>query len=156
MKVFRICYGATLLLGLVLLTACNPAHRELRLRASELCRYTPNPDCLERSKDYLTEDYYNTLEQMMAQPDSTPVLHEWEFWFVAADGSPIASCSCKVLKVACIDENNAEAQLLVRPADRDYPAENHTLSLHRIDGVWLLSDFDDTHAAALRRLNILQ
>ena len=152
MKVFRIRYVWAALLGLLLLASCRSGNLELKRRVVELCPYIPNPECLERSRDYLSEDYYNALEQMISQPDSTPVLHEWEFWFVAADGSPIAACSCKLLKVACIDENNAEARLLVHPLDRDYPAEKHMLSLQRTEGVWLLSDFDDTRASALRRL----
>ena len=141
-----------LFLTLVLLASCNHADRALRERAAELCGFIPDVENLERSRPYLTEEYFSTLEVMIAQPDSTAVLHEWEFWFVSADGTPIARDVCKVLRVNRIDETHATAILRVTPATADYAPEGHILCMERCDGLWLLSDFDDTHAAARRRL----
>ena len=152
MKILRIRFVLTSLLVVSLLTSCNSTHRELTQRAAELCGYIPNVESLERSKAYLTADYYAALELMIAQPDSTPVLHEWEFWFVSADGTPIAKDTCKVLRVKLIDDTHATAVIRVTPATADYAPEGHILTLERCNGLWLLSDFDDTRAAALRRL----
>lgn len=142
-------FAAALLLALF--TACTP-RQELRLRTVELCRHIPNPECLERSQGFLTPDYYAALEAVFTAPDSVPLLHEWEFWFAAADGSPIAEINCKVRSVRPIDSLHALARLLIHPADQDYPPEVHLLRLEKQDGIWLISDFDDTYAAALRRL----
>lgn len=140
------------LLPLLILASCNHADRALRERAAELCNYIPDVECLEASHPYLTEDYFTALEVMIAQPDSTPVLHEWEFWFVSADGTPIAKDECKVMRVKQIDDTHATAVIRVTPATADYAPEGHILHLERCNGCWLLSDFDDTRAAALRRL----
>lgn len=153
MKKLRIRLIWTAILGLTLLISCNPSHRELTQRALELCRYIPDPECLERSKGYLTDEYFSTLELMISQPDSTPVLHEWEFWFVSADGTPIAKDECKVLRVSQSDDTHATAVIRVTPATADYAPEGHILHMERCNGRWLLSDFDDTFSAAQKRLS---
>ena len=140
------------LLPLLMLPSCNHADRALRQRAAELCRYIPDVERLEVSRPYLTEDYFTALEVMITRPDSTPVLHEWEFWFVSADGTPVAKDECKVLRVKQLDETHATAVIRVTPATADYAPEGHILHLERCNDRWLLSDFDDTRAAALRRL----
>ena len=145
----RLCYT---LVSLMLLASCNNADRALRQRAAELCSHIPDVECLEASRPYLTEDYFAALEVMVSRPDSTPVLHEWEFWFVSADGTPISKDACKVLRVKQLDETHATAVIRVTPATADYAPEGHILHLERCNGRWLLSDFDDTRAAALRRL----
>lgn len=152
MKKLRIRYIWSTILGIALLISCNPPHRELTRRAVELCGFIPDVECLEASRPYLTEDYYATLEVMIARPDSTPVLHEWEFWFVSADGTPIAKDACKVLRVKQIDDTHATAVIRVTPATADYAPEGHILHMERCNGRWLLSDFDDTFSAAQKRL----
>lgn len=89
---------------------------------------------------------------MIAIPDSTELLHEWEFWFVAADGSPIARDSCTLLSARRMGAGSAEAVILVQPEDSDYEAEEHRLYLERVKSVWLISDFDDTKEQAINRL----
>lgn len=147
-KALRV-FGAAL--ALMLCTACS-SERNILLRTAELCRYIPNPECLERSRDYLTADYYATLAAVFTAPDSVPVLHEWEFWFAAADGSPIARCNCKVRSIRPVDSLHARAVISVHPVDHDYAPETHYLEMEKHAGTWLISDFDDTYAAALRRL----
>ena len=152
MKSLRIRFIWISILVAALLISCSPTHRELSQRAAELCGYIPDVECLEVSRPYLTEDYYATLEVMIARPDSTPVLHEWEFWFVSSDGTPIAKDACKVLRVKKIDDTHATAVIRVTPATAGYAPEGHILHMERCNGRWLLSDFDDTFSAAQKRL----
>ena len=121
-------------------------------RVVELCRHLPDVDSLKLSEGWLTEEYYSALEAMIAIPDSTELLHEWEFWFVAADGSLIARNSCTLVSTRKTSAWSAEAVILVQPEDSDYEAEGHRLYLERVKGVWLISDFDDTKEQAINRL----
>ena len=118
----------------------------------ELCRHLPDVDSLKLSEGWLTEEYYSALEAMIAIPDSTELLHEWEFWFVAADGSLIARDSCTLVSARKTGTRSAEAAILVQPEDSDYEAEEHLLYLKKEKGVWLISDFDDTKEQVIKRV----
>lgn len=120
-------------------------------RVTELCRHLPDVDSLKLSEGWLTEEYYSALEAMIAIPDSTELLHEWEFWFVAADGSLIARDSCTLLSARRTAAGSAEATILIQPEDSDYEAEEHLLRLKKVKGNWLISDFDDTKEHAIKR-----
>ena len=120
-------------------------------RVTELCRHLPDVDSLKLSEGWLTEEYYSALEAMIAIPDSTELLHEWEFWFVAADGSLIARDSCTLLSARRTAAGGAKAVILVKPEDSDYEAEEHLLRLEKVKGNWLISDFDDTKEHAIKR-----
>lgn len=121
-------------------------------RVTELCRHLPDVDSLKHSEGWLTQEYYSALEAMIAIPDSTELLHEWEFWFVAADGSPIARASCTLLSARRMGAGSAEAVILVQPEDSDYEAEEHWLRFEKVKGNWLISDFDDTKQQATNRV----
>ena len=138
--------------GLVTLWGCQNRPGITEARVAELCRHLPDVDSLGLSEGWLTEDYYYTLEAMIALPDSTEVLHEWEFWFVAADGSIIARDSCTVLSVHRTGFGSARAAILIQPEDSCYETEEHILYLEKVRGVWLISDFDDTKEHAINRL----
>ena len=77
------------LTAVMLLAACN-SESKIAGRAQELCRHIPVPEQLEQSRNFLTEDFYAVLDTMFNLPDTSEVLHEWEFWFCAADGSSVA------------------------------------------------------------------
>lgn len=141
-----------ILAGMVLLLVCGCAQKGLERRAAVLGRHVPDVERLERSKGFLTEEYYAMLEEMVGLPDYAPVLHEWEFWFVAADGSPVAACAGKVDSLVKLDDAHAEAVMLVQPADSDYVAERHKLLMEKVEGKWLLADYDDTREACARYL----
>lgn len=121
-------------------------------RVAELCRHLPNVDSLKLSEGWLTDEYYSALEAMIAIPDSTELLHEWEFWFVAADGSLIAHDSCTLLSARRMGAGSAEAVILVQPEDSDYEGEEHILYLEKVQGNWLISDFDETKGQAIKRV----
>lgn len=128
--------------------------QQLRARAEELCGYVPYHEDLERSRGYLTEEFYNVLDTMFHLPDETPVLHEYEFWFCTADGAPVARCNCEVLHVEQTDSAHAEVIVRVMPEDADYDAEEHQLQMTCVEGKWLLADYDDSRANARRYIDI--
>ena len=138
--------------AMLLVTACNNSVKSIEKQAQGLCKHIPDLESLEQSEDYMTEDYYALLHKMSDMPDITPVLHEWEFWFVSADGSPISLDECKILEVDKTDATHATVLIEVQPADPDYDSEEHTLYLEKVKGKWLLSDYDDTKEAARRRI----
>ena len=125
---------------LVLLTACTQGSKPSSERIQEFCAHIPNLEHLEASKPFLTEDFYDALETMISLPDSTEVLHEWEFWFVTADGTPQ-------------DATHVRVTLSVQPPDEDYEPELHTLLLERTDNQWLLDDFDSCKSSAHARIS---
>ena len=134
--------------------SCGNAHKGLKKRVLEMCGHIPDPERLERSKGFLTDDYYALLEEMVNLPYTTPVLHQWEFWFAAADGSLIAADSCDVLEIKLTDPSHAEARISVHPEDPDYGPEEHTLFLEKERGKWRLADFDGTKQASRRYIDI--
>lgn len=135
--------------AVMLLAACN-SESKIAGRAQELCRHIPVPEQLEQSRNYLTEDFYAALDTMFNLPDTSEVLHEWEFWFCAADGSPVARCSTEVQSVEQTDATHATVTVLVHPEDPDYTADEHTLCMELVEGAWLISDFDNRLADCIR------
>ena len=134
---------------MLILSGCE---RKLETRVLDICAHLYTPETIEKSKDYLTKDYYIAIQDMVAIPDTTPLLHEWEFWFVAADGSTIADCNCEVLKIEKVDQTHANAIVRVKPPEDEYPAEEHMLLLEKVERHWYLSDYDDNKQQCLRRI----
>ena len=130
--------------AVMLLAGCGDSQQSLKKRAQELCGNIPTPETLEQAKGFLTEDYFAGLEEMFSLQDFTPVLHEWEFWFATADGSPVADGTCEIVSVEKTDDTHAKAVVKVQPDDADYEAEEHTLEMEKAGGKWLISDFDGT------------
>ena len=139
-----------ILLAGLCLTACHN-EQALRQRAAELCSHVPYHENYQEARAYLTNDFYARLDTLFCLPDSTEVLHEWEFWFCTADGTPVNRCACEILSVQR-HGSFAVAQVLVTPDDSDYEPEQHTLSMRRVRRTWLLDDFDDHKADAERRI----
>ena len=138
----------------LLLTACHNSQKGLNQRVLELCKHIPDPECLEQSEGFLTEEYYAVLDKMINLPEITPVLHQWEFWFVASDGSLIAGDECEVISVEKTDAKHITASVIVQPSDTDYDKEEHKLYLEKVKGKWLLCDYDGTNEASHRYIEI--
>ena len=139
--------------SMIMLLACNATQQGLRKNAEELFSHIPETENLEGCKAFLTDDFYASVEEMVSLPDFTPVLHEWEFWFAAADGSPMAANACEVTGIEQTDKTQAKATVLVHPSDPDYDAEEHTLLMEKVDGKWLLADFDDAKQSCVRYID---
>ena len=137
----------------VMLVGCNTSEQQLRERAEEVCGYVPYHEDLERSQSFLTEEFYAVLDTMFHLPDETPVLHEWEFWFCASDGKPIARCGSEVLHAEQTDSVHTEALIRVTPEDGDYAREEHRLLMTCVEGKWLLADYDNCLANAKRYID---
>ena len=74
----------------VTLAACQKS-QTLEERAAELCAYIPDHELLEKSRDYMTEDFYAVLDTMFYRlPQHEAMDHEWLYYFVTGNGGTIA------------------------------------------------------------------
>lgn len=136
-----------ILLSAVLLSACADSPKQLIKRADELCRYIPDHELLEKSRDFMTADFYAVLDTMFYRlPAHEAMDHEWLYYFVTGNGGTIADFT--VTGVTKTDKTHATATVSVRQKwedgsfDPESDIEEHLLSMEKIDGVWLMSDFD--------------
>ena len=141
------------LLAVLTFTACTNSEEQLKQRANELCAYIPDHELLEKSRDYMTADFYAVLDTMFYLPYNEDVLHEWEFWFVATDGTPVARCASEILSIEQTDDSHSIARVLVHPEDTNYEADEHRLYMERVNGEWLIADYDEHKADAARYIN---
>lgn len=136
-----------LLAALMLMTACGNKEKQLQERATELCKYIPDHELLEQSKDYLTEDFYNVLDTMFNHlPQHEAMDHEWLYYFVTGNGGTIADYT--VVGVEQTDDTHAVATFSVRQKwedgsfDESTDVEEHKLYMEKVGDVWLMCDFD--------------
>ena len=146
------------LVVVVTLAACQKS-QTLEERAAELCAYIPDHELLEKSRDYMTEDFYAVLDTMFYRlPQHEALDHEWLYYFVTGNGGTIADY--EVVKVEQTDKDHALATISVRQKwedgsfDPESDIEEHTLLMERVNGQWLMSDFDDHKADCIRYIAI--
>ena len=148
--------GVVILTAAVLLAACTNTEEQLKQRANELCAYIPDHQLLEKSRDYMTTDFYAVLDTMFYRlPEHEAMDHEWLYYFVTGNGGTIADY--EVLSVEKTDATHAVATILVRQVwqegivgeEEDEP-EEHRLYMERVNGQWLMSDFDEHKADCIR------
>lgn len=66
-----------------MLVACGDSQKQLMSRAEELCRYIPDHELLEKSKEFMTTDFYAVLDTMFYRlPAHEAMDHEWLYYFV--------------------------------------------------------------------------
>ena len=155
MKMNRI----SLLFVMILLTcSCGNRQNQLRQRAAELCQYIPDHQLLERSRDYMTADFYALLDTLFNLPEHEAMDHEWRYYFVTGNGGTIADY--EVVSVNQIDASHAEATINVRQRWEDGsfdPAtdvEEHQMLMELVEGQWLMADFDGHKADCIRHIAI--
>ncbi|MBQ2542152.1 MAG: hypothetical protein II554_02280, partial [Bacteroidales bacterium] len=51
----------------LLFAACSDSEKQLQKRAAELCQYIPDHELSEKSKPYMTADFYSVLDTMFNQ-----------------------------------------------------------------------------------------
>ena len=144
------------IVAVLTLTACTSTEEQLKRRANELCAYIPDHELLEKSRDYMTEDFYTVLDTMFYRlPEHEAMDHEWLYYFVTGNGGTIADY--EVLSVEKTDATHAVATILVRQVwpegiigDDDDEPEEHRLYMERVNGTWLMSDFDEHKADCIR------
>ena len=142
----------------LLMTACFDEEEQLRKRAAELCKYIPDHELRAESRDYMTEDFYNVLDTMFNLPELEAMDHEWLYYFVTGNGGTIADY--EVVKVEETDATHAIATINVRQQwedgsfDESTDIEEHKLYMERVDGKWLMSDFDEHNADCIHHIAI--
>lgn len=136
-----------LILSALLLSACADSPKQLIKRADELCRYIPDHELLERSRDFMTTDFYAVLDTMFYRlPVHEAMDHEWLYYFVTGNGGTIADFT--VTGVEKTDKTHATATVSVRQKwedgsfDPESDIEEHKLYMEKVNGVWLMCDFD--------------
>ena len=146
-------------LCVLFIAACADQTQQLKKRAAELCRYIPDHELLEASKDYLTADFYAVLDTMFNRlPEHEAMDHEWLYYFVTGNGGTIADY--EVTGVEQTDQTHAVATILVRQKwedgtfDEDTDTEEHKLFMEKVDGQWLMSDFDGHKQDCIRHIAI--
>ncbi len=146
-------------LAALLLAACTDSQKQLQKRAAELCKYIPDHELLEKSKDYMTDDFYAVLDTMFNQlPEFEAMDHEWLYYFVTGNGGTIADY--EVTSVEKTDKTHAVATIKVRQKwedgsfDESSDIEEHKLYMEKVNGQWLMSDFDEHKADCIRHIAI--
>lgn len=148
-----------ILTTVLLLSACGDSEKQLMERAAELCKYIPDHELLEQSRDYMTEDFYNVLDTMFNHlPNHEAMDHEWLYYFVTGNGGTIADYT--VEGVEMIDKSHAVATISVRQMwedgsfDPQSDIEEHKLYMEKVGGRWLIADFDLHKADCIRHIAI--
>lgn len=148
-----------IIIAAVMLAACGDNEKHLKERAEELCQYIPDHELLEKSKDYLTEDFYNVLDTMFYRlPEHEAMDHEWLYYFVTGNGGTMADYT--VVGVEQTDKTHAVATINVRQKwedgsfDESTDIEEHKLYMEKVNGKWLMSDFDGHKADCIRHIAI--
>ena len=149
-----------MVLAVLLCTACADSEKQLKKCANELCQYIPDHELLEKSRDYMTTDFYAVLDTMFYRlPEHEAMDHEWLYFFVTGNGGAIADY--EVVAVEKTDATHAVATILVRQVwpegitgDDENEPEEHRLYMERVNGEWLMSDFDEHKADCIRYIAI--
>ena len=136
-----------LILSALMLSACADSPKQLIKRADELCRYIPDHELLDKSKDFMTADFYALLDTMFYRlPAHEALDHEWLYYFVTGNGGTIADYT--VIGVTKTDATHATATISVRQMwedgsfDENEDIEEHQLYMQKVEGQWLMCDFD--------------
>lgn len=155
-------------LAVVLLAACATNNEEqLKKRAGALCQYIPDHELREEARDFMTADFYAVLDTMFNYlPEFEAMDHEWLYYFVTGNGGTIADYTVTAVEMS--DKDHAVATISVRQkweevenasmresenAEED-DVEEHKLYMERVDGRWLMSDFDGHKADCIRHIAI--
>ena len=127
-----------IILALLLTCACNDTKKQLQQRAFELCKYIPDHQLLEKSRDYMTKDFYSVLDTMFYRlPEHEAMDHEWLYYFVTGNGGSIADY--EVAGVEKTDRTHAIATINVRQVwedgsfDEETDIEQHQLFMEKVD-----------------------
>ena len=138
-----------------MLIACADSQKQLMNRAEELCKYIPDHELLEKSKDFMTADFYAVLDTMFYRlPAHETLDHEWLYYFVTGNGGTIADYT--VTGVQKTDATHAVATISVRQMwedgsfDETTDIEEHKLYMEKVNGQWLMCDFDEHKQDCIR------
>ena len=139
--------------------ACVNKEKQLKERATELCQYIPDHELSEKSKDFMTAEFYTVLDTLFHHlPEHEASDHEWLYYFVTSNGGTIADY--EVVSVNQTDATHAVATIKVRQKwedgsfDENSDIEEHRLYMEKVNGQWLISDFDEHKQDCIRHIEI--
>ena len=145
--------------AVLVMAACTDKKEKLMQRATELCQYIPDHKLLEKSKNFLTADFYAVLDTMFNHlPEHEAMDHEWLYYFVTSNGGTMADY--EVIDVDQTDATHAVATIRVRQKwedgsfDENSDIEEHKLYMEKVNGQWLMSDFDEHKQDCIRHIEI--
>ena len=147
----------TIILAALLFAACGNKEQQLQERAAALCRYIPDHQLNSESKPFMTADFYAVLDTMFNHlPEEERMDHEWLYYFVTGNGGTIPDF--EVAGVEQSDDTHAMATIKVRQKwedgsfAEDSEVVEHKLCMEKVDGQWLISDFDGHKEDCIRHL----
>ena len=127
--------------------------QDLSERVLELCQYIPDHGLKPEAKDYLTLEFFRVLSEAF----DAPVVdyggigdNEWLWYFVTGNGGGDPYYGIK--SVSRVSKDKATAVITVRETwegefiDTEENAREYGISLKRVNGQWLLDDFDGKKA----------
>ena len=145
--------------AVLVLAACTDKKEKLMQRANELCQYIPDHKLLEKSKNFLTADFYAVLDTMFNHlPEHEAMDHEWLYYFVTSNGGTMADY--EVIDIEQTDATHAVATIRVLQKwedgsfDENSDIEEHKLYMEKVNGQWLMSDFDEHKQDCIRHIEI--
>jgi len=131
---------------------CQPK-TNLTDRTLELCQYIPDHVLKPEAKEAMTPDFFRALSEAFNAPvaDYGEIGdNEWLWYFVTGNGGSEPVYSVK--SVSQTDKDSVRAIITVRQKWEDgsfteEDAKEYEVLLKRVDGQWLLDDFDGKKAA---------
>ena len=135
------------------LFSCAQPKEDLSERALELCQYIPDHVLKPEAKDYMTPEFFRVLSEAFDAPvvDYGEIGdNEWLWYFVTGNGGGDPYYGIK--SVSRVSKDKATAVITVRETwegefiDTKQDAREYGISLKRVNGQWLLDDFDGKKA----------
>lgn len=143
----------------LMMISCVGTRDRLTEQAGILRSHIPDQQQLELSREYLTEDFFSILDTLFyGLPEHEAMDHEWSHYFVTSNGGKMTSP--KIIDIRKTDNTHAVATLVVRQAwedgsfDEETDLETHEMSMEKVEGIWLMSDFDNHKNDCVRHINI--
>ena len=126
---------------------------DLSERALELCQFIPDHGLNPEARDYMTPEFFGALSEAFDAPvvDYWEIGdNEWLWYFVTGNGGGEPYYGIK--SVSRVSKDRATAVITVRETwegefiDTEEDAREYGISLKRVNGQWLLDDFDGKKA----------
>lgn len=126
---------------------------DLSERALELCQFIPDHGLNPEARDYMTPEFFGALSEAFDAPvvDYGEIGdNEWLSYFVTGNGGGDPYYGIK--SVSRVSKDKATAVITVRETwegefiDTEENAREYGISLKRVNGQWLLDDFDGKKA----------
>ena len=128
--------------------ACNQPKEDLTAKALELCEYIPDHELKPEAENQMTPEFFQALSEAFDCPvDDYGNIgdNEWLWYFVTGNGGSTPVYGVKSVNKS--SKNYASAVITVRDdwegqVSPEADAREYKISMKRVDGKWLLDDFD--------------